>query len=462
MPTSDVGPKGSARRLLLAVLTTLLLVVVADVALSLALEPYAGSTELMWSEYRKADDIDTVLVGPSTTGYGISPQTLDAALGSHSFNMATPGQALRDSLVSIQCAKRDHDVSRAITCIGYETILEFPYINSSVVYTQAKCAGEPVHEALADVFDLVTYDYYFGRIYSLSAAFPWTYDHVELTGEAVARNVWRRLNLDTLEAAGDYARTSNDEGWSYWGQGYDGYEVDYPASHEHGTIFSSHRDAPIIDATTRALTELCQWCSDNGVDLYVIGAPYVPSVILEYGDAYWQGMAAIQDIAESHGAHYVDLNMCTREVFDPSLSHFFNQVHLNHRGAEAAGTAIGSLVARIEAGDDISPLWHPHTEQGFAAWLEELDYVDSLDYATATEGDTTIVEAYARTGPSTPVAYRFELQDADGSWREIRAWDADPRILLDAAEVAGRRIRISAHATTGGQDQDRMVEGPLA
>ena len=466
MPTSDARSTRPWRRFFAALAITLLAVVAADVALCLLLEPYAGSTELMWSEYRAAADadIDTVFVGSSATGYGLSPQTFDETLGSTSFNMGTPGQALHESLVSVKSASADHDLDRVVIVVGLETILEFPYINSSVVYTQAKCAGEGPLEAASDILNLVTYDYYFSRLYSLSCAFPWTYDHVELTWDAIGKNVERRIKYkDVTEAARLYAEASGDEGWGYWGQGYDGYTTVYPTEHVHGTRFTSHhREDPVIDDTLRALDELCTWCEEAGIRLYVVGAPYIPSAILEYGDAYWTGMAKIQETAERHGACYFDLNMCRRDVYDPARSEFYNQVHLNHEGAEKAGRVVASLIGRVEHGEDISDVWHPHTAEGYAAWLAELAHVDSVDYDSAVDGDSAVVDAHARTGSATEALFRFEVADETGTqWRCVRDWDTDPHLTMPMEGKGDCQIRISARAATDSEDNACSVVGYL-
>lgn len=448
------------RRFVCRLLIVLTAVIATDVALCYVLEPYAGSTELMWSEYRKADTIDTVFVGSSATGYGIAPDVFDAALGTHSFNMGTPGQTIHDSVTSLKQAKRDHDISRAVICVGYETILEYPYINSSVIYTQAKCVDEPVPQVFSDVVDLVGYPYYFSKIYSLSCAFPWAYNHVDLTPDAISANIDRRLNQDTLQAAAAYAEASNDEGWDYWGQGYDGYTTLMGTSFAHGFRFSSHpADSPLIQETLTDFDALCAYCQEAGIKLYVVGAAYVPSALIEYGQSYQQGMAQVQKIAEDHGATFFDLNMLHRELFEQDRSLYFNQVHLNRAGAERASATIAEVISRAEEGEDITNLSFPYTAEGCEDWLASLDYVDAVDYASMLDGTRVLVEAQATTGPKTVVEYRLERQEGEnGAWELIRDWEANP--VFEFQGTPDTRVRLQARAR-GTQTDTREVTGPI-
>lgn len=454
--------KTNARRLpsLVQALLTAAVCIVVDVALCFALEPYAGQTELMWSEYRNATDIDTILVGSSVTAYGLSPMVLDAKLGSRSFNMGTPGQSAHDALASVKCAREEHDIQRAIICVGYETILEYPFINSSVVYTQAKCLGESPVQIASDISNLLFYDYYFKHMYSLSCLFPWTYDHVEPSLDAALANIRRRMSLDTLDAAVDYAQDSGDAGWHYYGQGYGGYEIEYSPTREHSVPFASHPGGPVIGETMDALRELFAYCSAEGIKLYVIGAPYLPSVVLEYGDAYWQGMAEVQQMAQDANAVFFDLNMAHRSLYDPNLSHFFNQVHLNHHGAEVATSCVADLIKSIERGENVSELFYPYTEEGWKSYQESLPRVDSVEYTLSSDKGSTIIEAHAVVGSDIPVSYCLEAYDEPaGTWKLVRDWGSDNVFNITPESGPISRIRISARATNGKQDVMRSVEG---
>ena len=82
---------GRRKRRIVTALVFVGVLAVVDVLLCFALQPYGEHTELMWREYRQTPEIDTILVGTSTTAYGLKPQVLDENLGSRSFNMSTPG-----------------------------------------------------------------------------------------------------------------------------------------------------------------------------------------------------------------------------------------------------------------------------------------------------------------------------------------------------------------------------------
>ena len=100
MPTSDAKRNPWPRRalILLAVLAALLLL---NLGLTLALEPYGANSEAVWYEYRQAtaagEQFDTIVIGSSAAQDSLQPGPLDEALGCRSFSLASPGQSLNSS-----------------------------------------------------------------------------------------------------------------------------------------------------------------------------------------------------------------------------------------------------------------------------------------------------------------------------------------------------------------------------
>lgn len=434
----------------------------ADVALCLLLEPYGAHTEIVWADYRLAHDLDTVVVGASAAAYDIDPRVLDRDLGTTSFNMGTPGQSLDNSFASLEEAACDHTLTRAILCLGYETMAGVPYINSSTVFTQAKCLGESPAKAMRDVARLVFTDYYFPKVYSLSCAFPWTYDHVDYTLDAVSANVANRLQGDVHVACKNYG-IMTDSNWRYEAQGYGGVHTARSPHSAHGVPAAHNKDQDFFEGNVESVRQICAYCQKNGISLYVLACPYTPTTILEYGEDYWRNMAALQAIATEADAHYFDLNMLHRDLFDPRLPSYCDNVHLSASGARQAGSVVSSLIKRVEKGEDVSDLFYAYSKTGWAAYRDALDFVDSIDFTYIIDDNGNArITSEARTGSTTPVEYQYETYDSDARrWVTAQDFTTDSTFTLQRTDVPIVKIRITARATNGRQDADRTVQGDV-
>ncbi len=461
-PQASTNPpaKKPAWRRVATALVLIAVFVVANVLVCLALEPYGAHTEVVWSEYRKAEGLDTVVAGASTAAYDFDPRPFDQKLGSTAFNMGTPGQSLDNTLASIEQASRDHDLKRVVLCLGYDSLAGAPYINSSVVFTQAKCLGESPAEALGDIGRMLFFESYFPTMGSLSCMFPWTYNHVEYTPEAVARNVRARANADLMAASKEYSNTL-DGFWYYESQGYGGVRTVMKPTFSRGQMFATYRDVPFNETNVSSYTQICAFCKEAGIALYVVACPYTYSTLLELKNVYLPNMSALRQIAQESGAHYLDMNMIHRDVLALNLNSYFDWLHLNQDGAAQLSAAVASLVERIEKGEDVSGLFYDYTEQGWQAYSEGIDYVDSLDFTyTVEDAGTAQLDAFVRAGSSLEVSYQLEVLDPEtGAWSVARAFSTNPHMTLHSNGKSSANVRIYARAANGPQSGDPYVEG---
>ena len=453
---------GRRKRRIVTALVFVGVLAVVDVLLCFALQPYGEHTELMWREYRQTPEIDTILVGTSTTAYGLKPQVLDENLGSRSFNMSTPGQIIDNVLATVETACADHQIKRVFMCVGYETLLEDPYINLSTVFTQAKIQGEPPAQALSDIGRLLGYRYFFERHESLTGLFPWAYDHVPLSPSNVADNIKNRMECDVFEAGERWCARYSPK-WSYEGQGYGGYHIGLKAEAKHGDIVGHYgADKPVSPYSLDAFKSMCAFCKQQGVRLYVLGALYTPSAVEAYESHYIERMQALKEIVEAQGGTYLDLNMLHRSELDPAVDFFWDHVHLTDKGAIETSKAVSRLVKRIEAGEDVSGLFYSYDQADWDAYRASIDFVDSLDYTHEVTQEGARIEAQARTGTQTPVAYQLEVKDDSGQWRVAQAFGSASEFTLPRDGRDATTIRITARATNGHQDQDRSVVGTVS
>lgn len=423
----------------------------------LALQPYGSNTEIVWWDYRRTEDIDTLLSGSSNVAYGVKPQSIDAVLGSHSFSLSTPSQSLRNTLAAIKTASAEHDLDRVIVGVGYETMASKPYIGAAAFFMQVKSIGEPLPSVMQNVANLLTDDAFFGNQHSFFALFPWTYSHVDITPQSIADNIYNRTHYNTLEAGMRYVKAI-DPCWDYAGQGYYGYDGGIGQGVVHDMTLANNVGDSFDEDNLAALQEICSHCAQNDIPLYVFGVRYTPSATLEYGEDYGKNMAQVRDLVEGSGANFFDLNMIHRDVFDIPITSYKDFTHLNVTGAEETSTQIARLIQQIEAGEDIQNQFYDYSRAGWKDYCASIDYVDSVDFTYSLDEDGNIsIDAAARTGSTTTAVYRLEVLDADSQeWRTIRDYDEDPHFVLSRDDLATADIRVIACAQGDEQNPERI------
>lgn len=471
MQTSDESrSKRTVKNSLLSLLAIIIAIVVADVILCLVLEPYGSHTETVWAEYRNVKSMDTALVGSSTTAYGLDPQIIDEVLGAETFNMGTPGQTLDNTLMSLETAYNDHGIKRAIIFIGYESMIATPYINSAIAVTQAKCVTEGPLEALSDVGRLVFNEAFFGKHFSLTCAFPWSYNHVDYiegdwgaTFDNIAANVQNRMECSLLEASARYSRRVLNSEWYYRSQGFGGVHAMLGPDYAHNQLFVSYPDGTFSEYNVARLAEICSYCKAHDIELYVVGSPYPYATVRTYGLDYVQGMKQVQEIATNGGAHFFDLNMAHRDLFDPVRRDYCDHAHLSSIGAPKASRVVAQLIQRVEQGEDISDQFYDYSLLGWRAYCDSADFVGLIDYDYEINDGSAIITAKATTGSHACISFRLDVCDPDtNEWSTVRDYDENPTFILPPEGEKTLDIRVYARSASSSRDQKRWVEGTIA
>lgn len=382
--------------------------VLVNVVLTFALEPYGSVTEATWYEYRTMprEQIDTVVVGTSYASFGVSPTELDKELGSSSYNLSTMAQTLPNSLGVIRRALKEHPVKRVVLCIGSESLQNYPQYDREVAFLQVKSLGEPLPDVLQNVATIALDELNYPTSKSLSWVFPWSYDTVELTPEAIATNIRRRLQADDPTQI----IVERDQKWRYEGRGHCAYDDHMDVGGITRDKFTTQTNDPFLQKNVRELTELMDACADVGVPLYLVVAPRFDFEILSHQDeAHVKLMQELQGMAQQHGACYLDLNLAKSDFYRPLQSDFADIQHLNVEGSHRFSAALGKLMKRIEERKSIDDLMFTYDQ-----WDEYLASYDDLalcvgDYELQQDG--VLVQAEAITAPNVRVEYAFDVQD---------------------------------------------------
>lgn len=427
------------------------MLVALDVLFSFALEQYGSLSGVMWSEYRAAagESIDTVVVGSSTAQRAFDPSVLDAELGTSTFSMATPAQPLDDSYTAASEAIRDHHVRRVILGVDYESISNDNWAGSHVAFARAKMDGEPLPQAVAEYWGLLTSPSFFGRADSLCALFPWGYNHVKLNPGSVVANVRERLSGDDTLAA---AKVVNG-GWTYYGNGYGNYDnvIDYSMARTETSV-AIHGTGDFKQTCLDQVAAIARLCRENGVQLVVVVTPRPAFNVLVYGEKYPEQMTRLQDVVKSEGATFVDANLLHADAYSPQDADFGDGEHLNRDGATRFSQAFAGVLKALDAGQDVGSLSYSYdTWDQYLASIHQISAVVSrLD--TSGDGATTVT-AQVYTGTDVQVEYRFLLVDKDGNTTVLQDWSGS-----DSCEVpqgSHGEVKVCARQVGSTTDYDR-------
>lgn len=416
----------------LEVIVIVALIIGANVLITLGFELYSSLANVMWDEYRAAasENIDTVIVGSSTGQRSFDPSVLDTTLGSTTFNMATPAQELDDSYTAAKQAIEDHHVKRVILALDYESISTVKWPGSHVAFARAKMAGEPLPQAVADYWGLLTSSSFFDGADSICALFPWGYNHVELDAEHIATNFNDRMSGTAPVQAAERVM----DGWTYYGNGYGNYDgvLDYSTARDRLSV-TEEGPADFDRQGLDWIQNICDLCRENDVQLVVVVTPRPAFNVLAYGEKYPEQMSRLQQVVEQAGGAFLDANLAKGGWYEPRETDFYDGEHLNHDGAARFSQAFASALQALDAGGSTSILTYSYDQ-----WDQYLASIDDISAVTSTscmEDNNTVVKATAYTGSNVQVEYRFSLVAADGTTTLLQDWSTSDTCSIPQDEL---------------------------
>lgn len=416
----------------LEVIVIVALIIGANVLITLGFELYSSLANVMWDEYRAAasENIDTVIVGSSTGQRSFDPSVLDTTLGSTTFNMATPAQELDDSYTAAKQAIEDHHVKRVILALDYESISTVKWPGSHVAFARAKMAGEPLPQAVAVYWGLLTSSSFFDGADSICALFPWGYNHVELDAEHIATNFNDRMSGTAPVQAAERVM----DGWTYYGNGYGNYDgvLDYSTARDRLSV-TEEGPADFDQQGLDWIQNICDLCRENDVQLVVVVTPRPAFNVLAYGEKYPEQMSRLQQVVEQAGGTFLDANLAKGGWYEPRETDFYDGEHLNHDGAARFSQAFASALQALDAGGSTSILTYSYDQ-----WDQYLASIDDISAVTSTscmEDNNTVVKATAYTGSNVQVEYRFSLVAADGTTTLLQDWSTSDTCSIPQDEL---------------------------
>ena len=461
MQTSDAprSKSGSSKaRALVGIVVFLLLAAVVNALLTLVFVPYGSKSEVAWTDYAAEDEIDTVAVGTSIAMTGVDPFTLDELLGTKSFNLATPSQLLDESYLAIRTAYEDHQISRAILCLSASQVMRSSDPNPGSAFMHQRSRVVTLRQQLEGCGYLLFDGGAITTPRSINMVFPWVSNKVSQSVGAVVANARMKLDGTSLYEAAEV----NERGWTYKGKGY-GYhksKLDFNGSKVESYFAMNNPEDMGVEAERaseldagreRALRDLCSYCADHGIELFVFAPPMPDFTLVEYGEDYVMLGERLRGIVESYGARYFDMNFAQVEVLARDESFFHDSTHLTVEGAEAFTTAIARVVQGVQVGEDVGRL--------FMTWDERMagiDRISAVFVSSAVEADGVHAVARSMAGPAVRAEYQY-LRNVGDEWVVLRDWSDDPTFVFvpDGGERGSFELCVSARKAGSDVEYDR-------
>ena len=380
----------------------LIAVIAINALLTFLLVPYRGSTEVMWQHYHEKakNEIDTVFVGSSQCHNGIDPSIIDEKTGLHSYNMGTDSQSYYDALLAAKKAIREHEITHVYLTMEYEYLFD-ENINDKAEanFSRQLRDQEPFGAALKE--DLQFAAQFHDTAISINYFFPWTSNHVYVTPGTILQNVRNKTGHEN--AGSGSARLPNgftpSEG-----------SLDYNTL---GTVVQEETLAgEISQEVLNNLSELSTLCKENGVQLTAITVPIPKSVVLQYGNAYFQLVERLKAFSDEHGFRFYDFNLLKPDHYEFDRDCFRDYMHLNSAGARAYSEVLANLINQLAEGSSVAE-WFYTSREDYIGSITEIDSVSAS--AALVPGDGITISASAYCSPELDVEYQFVQLNSDGS-----------------------------------------------
>ena len=433
------------------------IVIVAMIALGIsagtfALAPYGSKSEVIWSEFRQTDDIDTICLGSSLAAHAYDPAAIDPICGTASFNMSTPMQETAESYLGLKEAMEHHDIKRVLFGVDYSAFIGEPNLYPARVFENEKWKGDAFTERFSDLaYMLDGTDWLFDER-SINWLFPWTEQQASGGGSGILRNMKMRVDGTTLVEAAEI----NEEGWQYHGRGYgnENLVVDYnDNSEEDFAKVAQFSERPFSERKLQGLADMAELCEANGIE-FIAFAPALPDFSLISLDEYYDDISTqIRETVETHGGSFYDFNVANPAFYQAEENHFEDYQHYNAAGGSAFSEAFAKLLTAREQGENVSDWFTTFDER-----LANIDHISAVRlYPSGHPGSKPGKKPYAHivakcfTGSNVDVEYRFFAKAADDEeFKLVRDWA--PESEFDFIPEHGGRYTMRVEARQVGSD----------
>lgn len=430
--------------------------VALDMLLCYLLVPYGGESQAVWYQYYQLGDepVDTLICGTSYAMQCINPERVDRELGSSSFSLASPQQTPAATLVAIEDAYREHHIKRVILGASIESATsDWTPLRYSLSFVAGEMQGQSLPHTLRTCARVLLDQQYLSGAGSLAALVPWSVWNVGLSPSAIRDNVERRRTMTPVEAQRVRMHQLVTErgyapvhGWHC--------KRDEVATYACSAIDS---DYELDEHALEGYRQICRYCKAHDIELYLVAPPWLDYLLLRYEreGGYALAIKPFVDAMTEEGAHFLDFALAKPDFYRPLLKNYYNEQHLNRKGARHFSKHLGEAIASIERGEDVSPLFFSHDLEGWRGYQASISRI-TVSTFTATPVSGAIefaMQSWAPTGME--VEYQVLRVREDGSFEELRPYSTEETFTYPIEGHGEITLRVNARQVGSARRVER-------
>lgn len=423
------------------------LVFMVNSMFSFALEPMRGASDVMWSDYEKEENLDMIYAGSSFCLRAFNPYVIDEILGTNSYNMGTPAQAVNQTYVAVKTAIEEHEIDSVILAINYSSLESDWPEGAKVAFMQAKGENESFIERMKDSISFMLDEDNRNECTSINFLFPWIYNHVSIDKQSILDNINAKL---TAEA--DFV--TEEANTVYLGKGFGYYigEIDCNTigNKNSKTLYTNEFSVGAF----QEVEEIALLCQENDVELIAINVPRPVLDVISYGPDYFVKQERLKQLFQENGAEYYDFNLIKPEIMELKDEYFADVEHLNEKGAKVFSASFAEFLRLRSDGENLDKYFYTSEE-----YLDTIDYITNIYFDAQVQEDGIAIKMYAYHGNDVNVEYEISLWDsATDTYTIIREYSEKDEYLYKPNQPGKYHICVKAREVGESVAYDRLYK----
>lgn len=417
-----------------------------------ALEPVEGASDVMWSDYMKEENLDMIYTGSSFSLRAFNPYVIDDILGTNSYNMGTPSQAINQTYMAIKAALENHELDTVVLAINFSSLESDWPVAAKVAFYRAKGQNEPFIDRIKDTLWFMLDEDNREECTSINFLFPWIYNHVGIDRYNITKNIKAKVT-GVVESN----VSENDPESIYVGKGFGYYvgQVDYNSVGNENS-FTSYTNVFSTEAFY-VIRDIISLCQEKDVELIAVNVPRPVFDVLSYGEEYFEKHERLSREFWENGAEYYDFNFVKPEIMEIKENYFVDMEHLNEQGANQFSASFAKFLQIRDSGEDMSQYFYEPEE-----YLDTIDYVTNTYFDATSQEDGVLIQANAYHGNGVEVEYEFSLWDADAdSYTVLREYDTDSVFLYKTEQEGSYHFCVRARKVGSDVEFERYYKGEV-
>lgn len=306
----------------------LVLFLLGNMVLNYVLTPYSGSSYEMWRYYTEASP-EMIYTGSSQCLCGIDPETMDAALGTVSYNMGTNMQSFRSAYCVIRAAVEEKGVKKVVLCVDDEIteLVRNDNFRADASFQRARNATAGGFIACKESAEFLLDEPVLMHTGSINFFFPWTYDRV--TG--IGQNLREKRDGRIYGESGHRLSNGREPSDAILEPNFEA--VKRENAKEWNEEAEALETLSLSDDSRKELKKIAAYCKENDVELVPITMPYPTALNLYSLASYKETVRDLTDLFASYGYDYRNFNLAKPSCYEMEITDYKDNGHLNTSGA---------------------------------------------------------------------------------------------------------------------------------